>query len=999
MAPLLPLPSLVPRGELPGTTGFRTVLAPFAALAAARLPGSLPFGPDSRAVVELPAIREEFTLSVVGSLARQAARTLVLELNVARATGRLAGDTPADRFRDFLRLTTGRHGISALLREYPVLARLLARTCLDAAAAMTELLQRFAADRADLVATLLSGVDPGPLVAIRRTAGDGHRRGRNVAVLRFADGAQVVYKPRPLQAHRHFNEVVAWFNTLPGTPGLRSPELLERSGYGWSEFIAARPCVDSGQLERFYLRQGAWLAVMHVLDGTDLHFENVVASADEPVLVDIETLFHPGAPASPARTVEAQDPAVRVLESSVYRTGLLPALLLGDETALDASGLGGDAGARSPVATAEWEAAGTDEMRLVRRFGTLPGAVNRPRLDGGPADADPADHAEELVAGFRAGYQAIAARREELTGPNGLLQRFAHDEVRVVTRATREYATLLDESTHPDVLRDAAERERILRVLETDVLSAPVWPRLVDSEVEELRDGDIPLFTTRPGTSDLWTGPGERLPGVLDRSGLDRAADKIRAMGPDDLGRQEWIIRAALASRSAAPAHQVAEPAPTLSGATLSVSAPSADAPSAPDPDPAQLLAAACGTADQLVDRAHRNRADGDDPGRVNWLVLDLLGDCYWRLGPAAADLGYGYLGPALFLAQLATVTGVARYAEVAHRALTPVPRLLDTLAASPDDPAAVGSGAFAGLGGIAYALTHLAVLLDDSGIRDRIGQAVALTVAAATAEEVSGVAEGTAGGLAALLAVHRATGDADAWRGAELCADRLLGGPFPAAPGFAFGGAGIGWALLRFAQAGGAERFERAGLAALRSAVRLATDQALGPSWCSGSPGIALAVADSPAAAKDPELDAFVRRTAEAVSARGPLPNGSLCHGETGVLELFAKLPGASSGQTRHSRARALLAGLDRTGPRCGTPGALPAPGLLTGLSGIGHGLLRLGFAEHTASALLLQPPISGRPPWTPFPPMERNSVPDACPDVDPPVEAAQHATGGHGR
>ncbi len=37
---------------------------------------------------------------------------------------------------------------------------------------------------------------------------------------------------------------------------------------------------------------------------------------------------------------------------------------------------------------------------------------------------------------------------------------FAHDEVRFVARATRTYALLLQESFHPNLLRDALKRDR-----------------------------------------------------------------------------------------------------------------------------------------------------------------------------------------------------------------------------------------------------------------------------------------------------------------------------------------------------------------------------------------------------------------------------------------------------------------------------------------------------------------------------------------------------------
>ncbi|ROR35314.1 type 2 lantibiotic biosynthesis protein LanM [Kitasatospora cineracea] len=995
-----PLAPVVPAGELPGTSGFRFVLAPFTELAATRLPVAVP---DA----ELPLLRAEFTDRLARKLAGQAARALVLELNVARAEGRLAGDTPAARFRTFLSLTARQDGLSALLSEYPVLGRLLAQTCVDAADALTELLDHYTADRAELLRALLPGTDPGPLVSLRAAAGDGHRHGRSTAVLTFADGSRVVHKPRPLTAHRHFNELVGWFNGQPDVPELRTVALLERPGYGWLAHVAALPCRDRGQLELFYRRQGAWLALLHALDATDLHYENLIARADHPVPVDVETLFHPPVSGS----APGGDPAALALAASVHRVGLLPLLLFGEDgTVLDASGLGGDTGAATPLPVAAWAESGTDRMRLVRRAGTIAGADNRPRLDG--AQADPAEFTEALVAGFRAGYRAIAAGREALTGPQGLVHRFAEDEVRVVPRATQAYATLLDESTHPDVLRDPADRDELLRLLGTDALGAPGPARLLEHEVAQLWDGDVPLFTARPGLADLWSGPGLRIPDALERPGLARVVEKIRAMGPADLDAQEWIVRAALAARSTAPAHRP-DDAPAAGRSDLTgaeptgadrtgadrTGRPARERTTAERPTAERLLGAARRIGDRLVEGAHRGR------GRANWLGLELLGDRAWRFGPAGADLGHGYPGPALFLAELAAHTGEQRYADTARQALSPLPALLERLAAEPEDLAAVGPGAFAGLGGIAYVLARAAVLLDDPESADWADRAAELTAAAvefdhtdadADAEAradgwagvTEGVAEGTAGGLAALLAVHATTGSAAARRGAVLCAERLADRPLPAAPGFAEGAAGVGWALLRFAAACGGERYGRAGLAALRRAARGVQNvqgvqsvrgvqnvqdvqgvrgaAGVDLAWCRGLSGVALAVADSPAALADPELAGLVGRAVRASAAAGPLSGHAPCHGESGVLELLGRLADPGGRELLDRRAGALAAALDRVGPVCSAPGGLAVPGLLTGLSGIGLGLLRLGSAGRTVSTLLLQPSPSVRPSGT---------------------------------
>ncbi|HEX3648407.1 MAG TPA: type 2 lanthipeptide synthetase LanM family protein, partial [Pseudonocardiaceae bacterium] len=401
--------------------------------------------------VDMAGVRAGFADQLGDRLVRLAARTLVTELGAAARTGRLTAATPEDRFAEFVGRTGTRAGLATLCGDYPVLARLLGQACLHAVDAHHELLGRFAADRDRVVATLCHGVDPGPVVGIDVGRGDSHQAGRSVAMLRFAAADPIVYKPRSLAVQAHFDEIIAWLNGRVPDLDLRTASCLPMAGYGWQEFVGHQPCADAAGVERFYRRQGALLALLYALDATDIHFENLIAHADQPVLVDMETLFHPALRPGAAA---AADPAWQRLASSVARTTLLPTVMLGEHGALDVSGLGGDRDRVLPSDTVGWVAAGTDRMRLVRRPGTFGGAVNRPRI--GDADADPREYTDALVGGFRSGYGAITAHRTEVAE---LVRRCAGDTVRIVARTTQDYVTLLDESTHPDVLRDAADRD------------------------------------------------------------------------------------------------------------------------------------------------------------------------------------------------------------------------------------------------------------------------------------------------------------------------------------------------------------------------------------------------------------------------------------------------------------------------------------------------------------------------------------------------------------
>src|SRR5262249_35924327 len=100
---------------------------------------------------------------------------------------------------------------------------------------------------------------------------------------------------------------------------------------------------------------------------------------------------------------------------------------------------------------------------------------------------------------------------------------------------------------------------------------------------------------------------------------------------------------------------------------------------------------------------------------------------------------------------------------------------------------------------------------------------------------------------------------------------------------------------------------------------------------------------------------------------AQGFGHNHSLCHGDLGNLELLLQ----ASETLAEPRWRAevnrlaafILEGIGREGWRCGTPLQIESPGLMTGLAGIGYGLLRLAEPAPVPSVLVLAPPTQYGP------------------------------------
>ena len=921
------------------------------------------------APIDIATIRQILVPELLRQLAGMVGRTMVLELNVARLEGHLEGDTPKDRFCSFVkRIHHAEIGL-AILHEYPVLARQLT-TCLDQwVAFVTEFLERLVSDWELIRSSLSPDEDPGVLVNVQCDAGDRHRNGRTVLIVKFSSGFPLVYKPKSLAVDVHFEELLAWINERGDHPPFRTMRVLNRGNYGWAEFVAHECCDSLPALRRFYERQGAYLALLYLLCATDFHCDNLIAAGEHPMLVDLEALFHPPLPQGP------DDLEISELADSVLNVGLLPwrDLPSAESEGIDISGLGGAPGQMTPHALPDWEQAGTDEMRLTRRRMKMLGAHNQPSLSG--SDVNLRDYAEEITKGFSKVYRLFLRHRDELLSPDGPLNRFANDEVRVIARATTSYAVLLTESFHPDVLRDALDRDLLFDRLWLAVESCPWLAKLISAEVEDLQQGDIPLFTARPGRRDIWTSSNHCIRDFFSESALAVVRRHSLQLGERDLDLQLWLIRASLATT--AIGHDGAkERAPYK----LSGHAATRD----------QVLRAARSAGDRIESVAIR----GD--GKSSWVGLTLSDENHWSVAPLGMDLYDGLPGVGLFLACLGDQTGDCRYTDLAREACATMVRYVER------NRSWIRSiGAFDGWGGIIYALTHLSTLWGEPGLLMKATDVVAALPPLIEKDEHFDIVAGAAGCIGALLALHNRAPAEEVRAAAVRCGDHLLAHaqqtenglgwiiPQEVRPlaGFAHGAAGIAWALLKLAALTGQDRFRTTALAAIRHERSLFSEQAGNwhdlrvhakvdsngkvngdscvTAWCHGAPGIGLARLSTFGQVNDDETRREIEIALHTTLTYGFGANHSLCHGDLGNIELLLQAEQILSSSEWRAQAYNIAGNIVESVTRnkylCGTPLNIDSPGLMTGLAGIGYGLLRLAKPERVPCVLTLEPPPSG--------------------------------------
>ena len=428
-------------------------------------------------------------------------RTIALEVTIARVAGQLDAATSEGRFDQFIGQLVRPERLKAFYREYPVLARQVVQVVEFWMEEAVEMASRLALDWPLILREGLMENGCGKLTELESGAGDGHKRGRSVVKLKFESGARLIYKPRSLALDEHFEQLVMWLNErlardAPGFPELRAVRVIERGTHGWSQFVLPFDCSSAAQVDRFYLRQGGFLALLHLIEATDFHSENLIASGEHPVLVDLEALFKPRVELPDA----SSDPAESAWLDSVMMTGLLPERSNphGNNPGYDISGLGHRPGERLARPEAIMVGLATDAMHLTQETGEIPVDPNAPTLNG--KRVDPFPMLEKVCEGFMiVGKLLIAHRDQFIAGP---LERFRKDETRFIMWPTQVYDLALRISFHPDYLRDALDRERVFNRL-WRVGPKGDWDHLVRAERLDLLNRDIPYFSAIAGERDV----------------------------------------------------------------------------------------------------------------------------------------------------------------------------------------------------------------------------------------------------------------------------------------------------------------------------------------------------------------------------------------------------------------------------------------------------------------------------------------------------------------
>jgi type 2 lantibiotic biosynthesis protein LanM len=443
---------------------------------------------SSMILIDRTHIKESLAIGMSDELDRIILPALAHEIRLAKDKDFLKGCSPQEKYVSFF-LQEERWTESAInfLSKYRYLDELIDVYIKTFSNNILEMLARFQSDFHYIYKKF--GLTLHRLKDIQSNKSDRHRNGRQVVLLFFNKGQRLIYKPSSLESDLLFDEYVN-FLELPAPYNLKVAPVLNKEGYGWIKYLDNSICESQEQIKKFYTRAGVLLAVADQLNYTDGHLENLIACSEYPVLIDLETIFHPLAGNS-------EDS-----ERSILNTGLV------EKPPPDLKHKGFTAALQTP-SYAIYEVIfpypindKTDQIEI--RFRGLRNSFfsNSPVLDN--VIYSPIGFIKEFLDGYRFGAKTILDKSKDWIANKIWWERAKTVDVRLLVRHTLFYELMSRKAQQPNVAADRIKTSNYLhRLMRSNKRELDV---LLDYEINDLLLLNIPYFKHHPDSRDIIDG-------------------------------------------------------------------------------------------------------------------------------------------------------------------------------------------------------------------------------------------------------------------------------------------------------------------------------------------------------------------------------------------------------------------------------------------------------------------------------------------------------------
>ena len=427
-----------------------------------------------------------------------------------------------------------------ILIKYPVLRQSLWECVSRTVTFLAEMLSLFKQDEQDIFTYILKANGTLKIVGIDNTMSDAHLAGRQVVQLRLETGKRIIYKPHGLERESWFWNFTQTFGENCNLP-MSFPKIITGERYGWEEYIEYVECKTIDEIKRYYKRIGINIFVTYLLGTNDIHYENLIAKGEYPVVIDLENL------ASGCSRKKNENLIFDILQNSVLASGILPYYFrVYENRGEDLSALSGGENSKLSFRIPVVKGSKTDTIHIGYENPRINKTKNRVKLDGNVIP--PGEYENEIQEGFRKAYQYAVNKRSKLKKRISEIEKM---NCRYLLCDTQKYSMLLSSSYHPTVMKNHLERKLLLYSLWKGRNSKNVMnDEIVESEIGDLLRNDIPFFSFNMNETSLYNFEKKEIKNFFEQPPVIHLYRRLEKLSDKDLRRQQKFIHLSLSALS-----------------------------------------------------------------------------------------------------------------------------------------------------------------------------------------------------------------------------------------------------------------------------------------------------------------------------------------------------------------------------------------------------------------------------------------------------------------
>lgn len=456
-------------------------------------------------------------------------RIFLQEIKRQEKGNKLQGESGNKQYDNYINLCLqDREYLNNIFKKYPVWIQIILDKIHSFVNYIDKVLYNMELDKNAITKKFCHCNDFSRIIEIKINMSDEHYSGKTVLKIKLNNGYTIYYKPHNLDNVINFNKINSWIHQQCKVEYYERL-IIDCDGYGWELEVPFQECSEETEIQRFYRRMGIQLCLAYILNISDLHYENLIACGEHPVIIDLEVF-----PDMRLSSTSKYNAIHKMLKKTAMNTGLLPGNAWGQK--VNVSALGEEKVQKSPFKVPVVSNKGTSEMYIYYDYPTINMFNNIPALAGKKRSYE--NYIDCILSGFVEAYEKINFSKEKF---QLLLEPVFEQKTRYLFRSTQEYKMYQNISYFPEMLKNNEYRYLALFRMDRGLFCNELYRyQVLKYEMNCIFHFCIPVFYAKG--RDLYLGNGMILNNYFEQSGKKVLMSQMEQISEKDLDLQKRVV-------------------------------------------------------------------------------------------------------------------------------------------------------------------------------------------------------------------------------------------------------------------------------------------------------------------------------------------------------------------------------------------------------------------------------------------------------------------------